>query len=567
MPQGSEHTVEACGFERGVAFQRAHKDFLASLSWGDERRSLSNNVIPYASDLLSIVMSGPSRMEAYSALLDKWKEIAVLQSTSSIVNWDMETKMPPKGLELRSQQLAQLKLINHRMITSPEIRGLLQRVEKDSEFKNFDPVLRRNVHLVRKAYDESSKLPEQLVFDTAKQQTIAVGVWKQAKAARDYGLFKPELAKMIELKMKVAEILMDVKGTKTPYDALLDSYEPRMTADRITEVFNEMRDGLIMVLKMIQGSGIEPDQSILARPVPVETQKKISDETMGFIGYDTKSPKAGGRLDETEHPFTTGYYDDVRITTHYHENRFSSSLYSVLHEGGHALYEQNLPRQWIYQPIGSSASYGIHESQSRFVENMVGRSPEFLGFMFPKLKRIVGKPLRGVKLRDFVAASNRVKPSKIRIEADEVTYGLHIIIRFEIERDIFAGRLRVDELPQVWNEKYDKYLGVEIENDSEGMMQDTHWASGSYGYFPSYAMGNIYGGMFLRKITKDLPRWKKDLKKGNFGPVKSWLVENVHSKANLYDPADLVKQITGQNLTVGPFITYLEQKFRRIYSL
>jgi len=292
----------------------------------------------------------------------------------------------------------------------------------------------------------------------------------------------------------------------------------------------------------------------------------ISEAAMEFIGYDTKSPQAGGRLDETEHPFTTGYYDDVRITTHYHKDRFPSSLYSVLHEGGHALYEQNLPKKWIYQPIGASSSYGIHESQSRFVENMIGRSPEFLGYMFPKLKKIIGRTLRGVKLADFISSVNNVQPSKIRIEADEVTYGLHIIIRFEMERNIFAGKIGVDELPQAWNEKYEKYLGVEIEHDSEGVMQDTHWASGLYGYFPSYALGNIYGGMFLKKLRRDAPGWKKDIKKGNFTPVKNWLLENIHNKGKLYDPADLVKQVTGTNLTVKPFIDYLERKFGKIYG-
>jgi carboxypeptidase Taq len=220
----------------------------------------------------------------------------------------------------------------------------------------------------------------------------------------------------------------------------------------------------------------------------------------------------------------------------------------------------------MYQPIGNASSYGIHESQSRFIENMVGRSPEFLSYILPRLKKIVGKPLRGVKLADFVAAVNVVEPSKIRIEADEVTYGLHIIIRFEMERDIFMGKLTVEELPQAWNEKYDKYLGVEIENDSEGVMQDTHWASGYYGYFPSYALGNIYGGMFLKKLKKDDPTWKKELKKGNFQPVKNWMIENVHSKGNLYDPADLVKEVTGETLKVKPFISYLEKKFGKIYG-
>jgi carboxypeptidase Taq len=504
--------------------------------------------------------------KSYDELLLKTKELAVLQSTTALVNWDMETKMPPKALNLRSQQIALLEVMGHKMLTAPALGATIESIEKDAGYYELDKAQKRNVYLARKAYDEATKLPEELVFETAKQQTLTVGVWKKAKAAKDYKMFKPELKKMIELRGKAADILMKVKGTKTPYDALLDAFESKMTADKITKVFDEMRVGLMGVMKRVEKSGYKPDTDLLSRPVPIPVQEKISEAAMDFIGYDTKSPDAGGRLDTTEHPFTTGYYDDVRITTHYHEDRWASSLYSVLHEGGHALYEQGLPHDWMYLPIGTAASFGIHESQSRFIENMVGRSPEFLAYMLPKLKKIVGKPLRGVKLRDFVGAVNVVEPSKIRIEADEVTYGLHIIIRFEMERDIFSGKLKVDELPHAWNEKYDKYLGVEIKNDSEGVMQDTHWASGYYGYFPSYALGNIYGGMFLKKLKKDEPAWKKELKKGNFQPVKKWMVENVHQKGDLYDPADLVKEVTGENLTVKPFINYLEKKYAKIYG-
>ncbi len=504
--------------------------------------------------------------KAYDELLSESKELAILNSTTALVSWDMETKMPPKALNLRSQQVAQLELTGHKMLTDPRVGKTIESIEKDPGYVDVDQVQRRNVYLARKAYDEATKLPEELVFETAKQQTIAVGVWKKAKVAKDYKMFRPDLKKMIELRQKAADILMEVKGTKTPYDALLDSFESKMTADKITKTFDGMRLGLIDVMKKVEKSGYKPDTSILSRPVPIEVQKKISDAAMEFIGYDTKGPNAGGRLDETEHPFTTGYYDDVRITTHYYEDRWPSSLYSVMHEGGHALYEQNLPQAWMYQPVGGASSFGIHESQSRFVENMVGHSPEFLSYMLPRLKKIVGKPLTGVKLADFVAAVNTVESSKIRIEADEVTYGLHIIIRFEMERDIFSGKLKVNELPRAWNEKYDKYLGVEIENDSEGVMQDTHWASGLYGYFPSYALGNIYGGMFLKKLRRDVPPWKKELRKGNFQPVKGWLVENVHQKGNLYDPADLVKEVTGENLTVKPFIAYLAKKYGKIYG-
>ena len=510
----------------------------------------------------------PSEIEAtYEQLMARMRPIYVLRSAASITQWDMETMMPPRGLNLKSEQLALLSVIGHEWLVAPEIESLLTRLETNPALASLDEVSRRNVELARREYNDEAKLPTELVEKLGKQSTIAVGIWKRAKAARDFSIFRPELEKNIELKKQAAEILMGVKGTKTQYDALVDQFEPGMTSERIGEVFAEMRDGLIAIMKKVEGAQVKPDMTIQSRKVPIKAQHSISAAAMDFIGYDTKSANAGGRLDETEHPFTTGYYDDVRITTHYYEERFSSSLFSVLHEGGHALYDQSLPSEWMYQPVGNPCSYGIHESQSRFVENMVGRSPEFIAWFTPKLRRMTGKALRGVKLKELVRAMNAVVPSKIRTEADEVTYGLHVIIRFEIERDIFADKVKVEELPQVWNEKYERYLGVDIEHDSEGVMQDTHWAGNAFGYFPSYALGNIYGGMFLEKMAADVPNWRASVRKGDFNPVKAWLHANVHSKANLYDPADLVKNVTGKDLEIRPFIRYLDEKMSRIYEL
>jgi carboxypeptidase Taq len=503
---------------------------------------------------------------SYRQLMERSKRLTVLRTASGIIQWDMETKMPPKGVEQRSEQLSLLDLIAHREMVDPSVGTLLDTIEKNRGYSSLDEKQKRNVHLYRKNFDEEAKLPDELVVETSKQAAICVNVWKRAKAAKDFQMFRPELAKMISLRERAAEIMMGVKGTKTPYDALLDAFEPGMTAERITEIFTGMRKGLMDIMKKVESSDVEPDVKLLSRKVPIDAQRKIGQMAMDFVKYDTTSKEAGGRLDETEHPFSTGYFDDVRITTHYYENRWPSSLFSVLHESGHALYEQNIEQSWKWQPIGNAASYGIHESQSRFVENIVGRSPEFLEFMLPKLRKICGPALKGVRLDRFVAAVNQVEASKIRIEADEVTYGMHIIIRFEIERDIFAGKVKVEELPEVWNEKYHKYLGVEIEHDSEGVMQDTHWAGGAFGYFPSYALGNIYGGMFLKKMDSDLPEWRGEVKMGNYQPVGTWLKENVHSKGNLYDPADLVRKVTGKDLEIEPFIYYLKQKMGRIYG-
>jgi len=503
---------------------------------------------------------------SHQKLMEKAKSITILLSATSILHWDMETKMPPKGIKQRSEQLAMLSKIAHRMITDPEIGSLLKTVERHRDYETLDATQRRNVYLIRKAYDEQTKLPEELVVETARQQAITVDIWKKAKAAKDFPLFKPELEKLLNLRKKAAEILMKVKQTATTYDALIDIYEPKMTAKTITSIFSELREGLVSVIHKCQTAPKQPDTSFLQRKVPIDVQRRISDSLAKFLEYDVESKKAGGRIDETEHPFTTGYYDDVRITTHYYEEKFASSLFSILHEAGHAIYDQNLKAEWIYQPVGESCSLGFHESQSRFVENIVGRSREFWAYYLPKLKKFTGKTFAGVDVDTLVFAINQVKPSKIRIEADEVTYGLHIIIRFEIERDLMADKVTVAELPQVWNQKYEKYLGVDIENDSEGVMQDTHWASGYYGYFPTYALGNIYSGQLLSKMRGDLPDWTDQITKGNFHNVKQWLSKNVHSYGNLYDPADLIKKITGEPINGKHFLNYLNKKYSKLYG-
>ena len=339
-----------------------------------------------------------------------------------------------------------------------------------------------------------------------------------------------------------------------------------MTAEMIARVFSELREGLVAILQKCAKAPRQPNVSFMSRKVPIEVQRRISDELARIIDYDVASPKAGGRIDETEHPFTTGYYDDVRITTHYYEDNMASSFFSVLHEGGHAMYEQGLRQEWMYQPVGSGCSLGFHESQSRFVENIFGRSREFWTYFYPRLKNLSGNVFADVPLDEFVRAINQVKPSKIRVEADEVTYCLHVIIRFEIEKELLAGKVGVAELPELWNRKYKDYLGVTIENDSEGVMQDTHWASGYFGYFPTYALGNIYSGQMLAKLDKEMPNWKEHMAKGNFVDIKNWLVTNIHTYGNLYDPADLIRKITGEALNVKPYLSYLDNKYRWVYE-
>ena len=505
-------------------------------------------------------------ISSYKKLLEKVKDIFILQSAAAIVHWDMETMMPPKGIKLRSLQLAMLSRIGHKMSTDPEIGILLEEIMKHPEYDRLDAVQKRNLYLTKKHYDEQTKLPEELVAEISKREAITVDTWKKAKTAKDFSMFKPELEKLVDLKKKAAEILMKVKETTTPYDALIDIFEPKMTSETINKVFGELKEGLVSLLRKCEASSKRSDISILKRRVPIDIQRKIARSIAEFVGYDVESKIAGGRIDETEHPFTTGYYDDVRITTHYYEDSFTSAIFSTLHEGGHALYDQNLNPEWIFQPVGSICSYSFTESQSRFVENMVGRSREFWIYFLPKLKELTGSVLSDVDLDRFIHAVNQVKPSKIRVEADEVTYCLHVILRFNLERDLFADKITVAELPEIWNQSYKEYLGVDVENDSEGVMQDTHWASGLYGYFPSYALGNIYSGQILARIEKDLQEWRNQISNGNFRDVKQWLAKNVHSCGDLYDPPDLIKRITGEGLSVKPYLNYLYQKYSKLYD-
>ena len=505
-------------------------------------------------------------LSAYKKLLTRTKDLIVLSSAQSVIEWDMETMMPPKAVEQRSQQLALLSRISHKMSTASEIGKLLDAILSSSQHDSLNEVEKRNVYLIKKNYDEQTALPEELVSKIAKQRAVTINTWKKAKKAKNFVVLQPELEKLVSLSKKAAQILMQVKKTTTLYDSLLDTYEPKMTTDIIAATFNQLQRGLAKLLEKIENSSDQPDISTLRIHLPVEKQRKIAQALTQTLGYDTTSPTSGGRIDETEHPFTDGYYDDVRVTTHYYPDNYVSSIFSVLHETGHAIYEQNLNPDWKYQPAGSASSFGIHESQSRFYENIIGRSKEFWMNMLPKLKHIAAPVLSNVSLRQFVHAINKVKPSKIRIEADEVTYNLHVTIRFQIEKDIFADKISIGELPETWNQKYRNYLGVNIENDSEGVMQDTHWASGYYGYFPTYALGNIYSGQLLATLRNDIQNWRSQLAQGNLEDIRTWLTKNIHSYGNLYDPADLIVRITGKKIDAEPYLEYLREKYSVLYG-
>ncbi|MHA2230138.1 MAG: carboxypeptidase M32 [Candidatus Thorarchaeota archaeon] len=503
-------------------------------------------------------------MSAYDELLSKVKEITLLGTSAAILNWDMQTYMPPRGAELRGEQLSVISRLIHRMSTDEEFGELISKAENTANSSDIEK--QRNLYLLRRQYDEATKLPEDLVAELSKQQAATSNSWMKTKPKSDWKSYMPELQKMLELSLKRAEALLELRGLKNLYDVVIDDFESKMTSDEISKVFNELRGPLVDLTRKLGELSENTNTDIVKRKVPIEIQKKIAHELTGLIGYDTSSSNAGGRIDDVQHPFTTGYYDDVRITMRYSEIDPVAAVLTILHEAGHALYEQNLKQEWKFQPIGAASSFGVHESISRFFENIIGRSTLFWKSYLPKYNKATSNVFDNIDTTEFVRALNLVKPSKIRVSADEVTYSLHIIIRFEIERDLFAGKIEVSELPEVWNQKYLEYLDQEINNYGEGVMQDSHWSSGYFGYFPSYALGNIYGGMWMETLDKDSPKWRESISKGDMEPVSNWLVTKIMNQSNLFEPGVLIQNITGKKLTAQPFISYLDKKYAQLFE-
>jgi len=496
--------------------------------------------------------------------MERYREIALVGSAIALLNWDLETYMPPLGLTLRSNQLGVLKRVSHRMLVSNELGSLLKDLEGDSN--PLGEAERRNLHLLRRERDIEMSMPEDLVSDLASQIAVARDAWFKAKMARKWALFEPELRKLIDLSIKRAEATMHAREVSSVYDAMIDDHDRGITQRQVAALLDSLRDSLVPLVRKCQESSRDVDISFMRRPVPVAVQREIVRDVTTLIGYDTTSDAAWGRVDPTEHPFTNGYYDDVRITVHYDENEMFDSLFGGLHEAGHALYEQNLNHDWIYQPLGQAASGGLHEAMSRFPENIIGRSRAFWTSYLPRLKTIVGGALSDVGVEELLRAVNKVEPSKIRVKADEVTYSLHLVVRSEIERGLFSGDFDISELPDIWNDLYDKYLHIRIEHDAEGILQDVHWSVGMYGAFQSYALGNVYDGMLLRKMDEQMGDWSSEVEKGNPSVAIEWLKSNVQHWGSLYDAGDLIQKVTGSSLTAEPFVQYLTLKHAGLWS-
>ena len=499
--------------------------------------------------------------KAYQELKRRCREISLLGSCAGVLGWDERTYMPRGGAGLRADQLSLLSGMMHEKFTDPKVGELLSTLEASDLVKDEDSPEAANIRETRHQFDKATKLPKNLVEEITKTTTLAQGEWVTARKNNDFKHFQPWLDKVLTLEIKKAEAY-GYEGE--PYNALLDNYEVGATVDEVVDVFEKLRKELVVLLKKIKDAPMRPDVSIVERDYDVNLQKVFGESVAQAMGYSFET----GRLDTTTHPFCTGLGPgDTRITTRYNPKRLNDALFGIMHEAGHGLYEMGLNKEKDFgMPTAEAASLGIHESQSRMWENQVGRSKAFWEYFFPQAQRIFKESLSGVSLDDFYAAINNVTPSCIRVEADEATYNLHILLRFELERAMLKGDLKPADVPGEWNRRFKDYFGIEVKSDADGCLQDVHWSAGYMGYFPTYTLGNLYSAQFFAQAQKDMPDLMTQFKQGALSNLRQWLKENIHQHGTRYRAAKLVQKVTGQPLSHQPLIDYMTAKFQEIYG-
>lgn len=494
-------------------------------------------------------------------LLLKYREIYLLEKTTLVLNWDLNVNLPSKATDARAEQISYLSELITEKWLDPEFKANFEKVVlKKEKLSELERGIVRNLERESKLY---YKVPKEIITKKARLSTLAFMSWRQARLKNRFSFFLPNLVKLVELDRVIAEHL---GYSLNPYDALLDLYEPGLTSGFLKKIFERLKEELTpIIIKITSKDKTREKFKIIdsKKIYPLKAQKKLSFFVLKKMGYDF----ASGRMDVSPHPFTTtlGRFD-VRITNRYKKHDFRESLMGAMHEGGHALYNQGINKEYEYTPLDGGASLGIHESQSRFWENQIGRSEDFLRFMTPILQAFFPNQLSGVDNRDLFVLFNKVEPGFIRVEADEVTYNLHIALRFEIEDALINATLKPKGLPEVWRVKMKNYLGIVPENDNQGVLQDVHWSYGAFGYFPTYTLGNLYAALFYEVIRKELE--VEDLvSRGEFTAILSWLRENIHKYGKFYWPDELVERVTGKSLDSNHFIDYIKTKYSKIYEL
>ena len=502
--------------------------------------------------------SPPRALSTMSKLYDLWGEIADLESAAGILEWDLETKMPPKGLEGRGHVNATLAGIRHAKLTSPELADAIEAAaEEAAPGSDEEAQVREARRIVRRV----ACIPESLAKERAAAETRGHASWKAAREASDFSLFRDDLDNLLRIAREEGGLISG--GDGKPYDALLDGFEPGTTEESLVPLFAELRAGLSPIVRAVADSGVVVDESVARGDFPWKKQLAFGKRIAEQMGFDFQA----GRIDPAAHPFCGGANaDDVRITWRWMDDDFRSALYGIMHEAGHGLYEQGLPRHFARTPLGRAVSYGMHESQSRLWENAVGRSRAFWSWALPLLHEVF--PAMGkVTVDRLWPALHTVKPSFIRVEADEGTYDLHIAIRFEVERALFSGALEVDELPAAWDDAYEEYLGIRPRNAAEGVLQDIHWSMGAFGYFPSYTIGNLIKAQILETARAELGDLEAMFSRGELAPLLAWLREKVHRHGSRYPVAELIERVTGRPLSAAAHLAERAALAREVYGV
>lgn len=498
--------------------------------------------------------------ENYKKLVERLTEVTNLNRASAVLGWDQQVNMPPAGAGARAAQMGTLARIAHEMFTSDETGRLIEQSAADLRGAPYDSDEASLVRVVRQDYEELTRVPTEHVVEMTQVTIMAHEVWVNARANNDFNSFLPTLERMIDLSLKTAEYL---GYTQNPYDALLGLYERGITAARIKEIFDGHKPQLVALIAAIRDSGAHVDDSILHQPFTIDKQREFGMWVVEKFGFDLNR----GRQDVAVHPFATHFsVNDVRITTRFHDDFLNPALFGLMHETGHGLYEMGVSEHLDFTPLGAGASLGVHESQSRMWENIVGRSRGFWSWALPKLKETFPQ-LGDVDVDTFYKAINKVNPSYIRVEADEATYNLHIMLRFELENDMLNGRVALSKLPQEWNARFESYLGLTPPTDTLGVLQDVHWSSGLIGYFPTYALGNLLSVQYYNKAIQDHPSLPDEIASGQFGTLLNWLKTNIHQHGRKFTSEELTRRVTGQSIDSAPYITYLQTKFGEIYGL
>jgi carboxypeptidase Taq len=487
----------------------------------------------------------------YSEYTSRLSRLADISYSSAVLNWDMETYMPVKSAERRSQQLATLSGLVHERFTSDDMGALLEKLSIDN---TLDEIQKRNVAYTQKQYRKARKYTTAFVEELSRTVSETFNAWQEAKQKNDFTIYAPKLQKLIDLKKKECEL---IGYDSHPYDAMLDEYEPGLRTAEVEKLFDDVRKELVPYVQKLL-SKPKGNQEIIHRFYDKDKQFYFSEKILKEMGYDFEA----GRQDISMHPFTTNFSaTDVRVTTRVDENNISDCLTGSIHEGGHALYEQGIPDDQYGLPSGEYCSLAIHESQSRLWENNVGRSKEFWIGQFPDLKEQFPEVLKDVTADQFYHAMNVVAPSLIRINADEVTYHFHIMIRFEVEKAIFENKIQVNDIPAFWNSRYKEYLNIDVPSDAEGCMQDVHWSHGSFGYFPTYSLGSFYAAQMFAAAEKSIPELRNQIRSRDYSALLNWLRENIHRHGKTYSARELCLKATREELNFKYFMDYIRAKF------